>query len=306
VAVDASGNVVVTGDTSSGGWVSGGFDTSYIGNANAFVAKLSPSGAHIWSTYLAASSNEWGEGVAVDASGNAVVTGYTDSSGWVSGGFDTSYNGGSYDAFVAKVTEGRTLTIKSSPVPGVQISGDMPGTTDYTAKYDLEQTVSLAAPSTVAIAGKHYNFMKWTLDGIDQPDNPISITMGADHAAVAEYDVCAWTLSVQSFPIGGAAITGDASGTTPFTSGCTDGDSVQLSAPATIAVDGKAWYFAYWLIGTAAQTRYRRDVYIIVSDDTTATAVYDPTIRGDVNGDCKVNVLDLIDARNRLGSMCSQ
>jgi len=69
------------------------------------VAKLSPSGEHLWSTYLGGSGDDRGFGVALDASGNVVVTGITQSSGWVSGGFDTSYNGGIYDAFVARVAD---------------------------------------------------------------------------------------------------------------------------------------------------------------------------------------------------------
>jgi len=95
----ASGNVVVTGETHSSGWVSGGFDNTYNGGStDAFVAKLSPAGAHLWSTYLGGSGSDYGYGVAVDAFGNVLVTGQTWSGGWVSGGFDTSYNGGGYDA----------------------------------------------------------------------------------------------------------------------------------------------------------------------------------------------------------------
>jgi len=103
VAVDASGNVVVTGYTQSHGWVYDGFDTSFNGNVDAFLAKLSPSGAHLWSTYLGGNHDDYGRGVAVDASGNVLVTGLTLSSGWVSGGFDTGLTGYD-DAFVAKIS----------------------------------------------------------------------------------------------------------------------------------------------------------------------------------------------------------
>ncbi|HUU81925.1 MAG TPA: CARDB domain-containing protein, partial [Phycisphaerae bacterium] len=82
---------------------SGGFDTSYDGNEDAFVAKLSPTGGHIWSTYLGGSGGDSGDGIAMDASGGVYVTGDTNSAGWTSGGFDTTYNGGG-DAFVAKIT----------------------------------------------------------------------------------------------------------------------------------------------------------------------------------------------------------
>ncbi len=94
IAVDAVGNALVTGSTRSPGWVSGGFDTSHNGDGDAFVAKLSPTGGHLWSTYLGGSSVDTGRGIAVDAAGNALVIGWTKSPGWVSGGFDTSHNGG--------------------------------------------------------------------------------------------------------------------------------------------------------------------------------------------------------------------
>ena len=105
IAVDGWGNVLVTGYTGSPDWTSGGFDTSYNGTQDAFVAKLSGSGGHLWSTYLCGSDYDGGNGIAVDGSGNVLVTGYTGSPGWTSGGFDTSYNGGEWgDAFVAKLS----------------------------------------------------------------------------------------------------------------------------------------------------------------------------------------------------------
>jgi len=104
MATDAAGNVFVTGGTYSSGWVLGGFDTSHNGGPDAFVAKLSAGGGHLWSTYLGGSEDDFGYGVATDVAGNVFVTGVTDAAGWVSGGFDTSYNGGFLDAFVAKLS----------------------------------------------------------------------------------------------------------------------------------------------------------------------------------------------------------
>ena len=103
IATDAAGNVLVTGYTMSSGWASGGFDTTHNGVQDAFVAKLSATGAHLWSTYMGGSSSDWGRGIATDATGNVLVMGDTYSSGWVSGGFDTSFNG-IRDAFVVKLS----------------------------------------------------------------------------------------------------------------------------------------------------------------------------------------------------------
>ncbi len=86
----------------SSGWVSGGFDESHNGAGDAFVAKLTAEGAHAWSTYLGGSDFDEGSGIALDGDGGVYVTGETYSSGWVSGGFDETHNGG-YDGFVVKI-----------------------------------------------------------------------------------------------------------------------------------------------------------------------------------------------------------
>ena len=102
IAVDSSDNVLVTGHTNSTGWVSGGWDTNYNNGDDAFVAKLSPGGGHLWSSYLGGSDDDYGYDIAADSFGNLLVTGYTESEGWVSGGWDTTYDGYS-NAFVAKI-----------------------------------------------------------------------------------------------------------------------------------------------------------------------------------------------------------
>jgi hypothetical protein len=58
-----------------------------------------------YSTYLGGSGNDYGTGIAVDGSGNAYVTGYSVSTNFptTAGTFDTSYAGGTYDAFVTKL-----------------------------------------------------------------------------------------------------------------------------------------------------------------------------------------------------------
>ncbi|MCL5270444.1 MAG: hypothetical protein M1457_07830 [bacterium] len=103
-ALDGAGHVYVTGRTTSPGWVSGGADTEWNGAADIFVAKMSPGGTHLWSTYLGGAGDDEGLAIAVsDARSCLFVTGRTHSAGWVSGGFYPSYNGGD-DAFLVRLS----------------------------------------------------------------------------------------------------------------------------------------------------------------------------------------------------------
>jgi pimeloyl-ACP methyl ester carboxylesterase len=109
IAVDADGNAYVTGGTLSSDFPAVvGPDTSYNGSRDAFVAKVNRSGtALLYAGFLGGSDRDWGSSIAVDAAGNAYVTGYTGSRNFPTrAGPDTSYNGGDYDAFVVKVGAG--------------------------------------------------------------------------------------------------------------------------------------------------------------------------------------------------------
>jgi hypothetical protein len=86
VAVDSAGNAYVTGITSSTNFpmTSGAFQTTYGGgNNDAFVSKIDPtqSGADslVYSTYLGGGDDDEGAAIAVDAAGDAYVTGFTSS-----------------------------------------------------------------------------------------------------------------------------------------------------------------------------------------------------------------------------------
>jgi hypothetical protein len=117
IAVDGSGNAYVTGRTDSTQTtfpIIGGLDPTYNLNVDAFVAKVDVSGATLlYCGYIGGSGAEYGDGIAVDSSGNAFVTGNTKSTQTtfpVLYGPDLTYNGGIHDAFVAKVNaSGATL-----------------------------------------------------------------------------------------------------------------------------------------------------------------------------------------------------
>src|SRR5690606_26050069 len=109
ITVDADGNAWVTGSTHSAGWTTNGFDTTYNGDGDAWVTKINGNGTLAWSSYLGGEGWDYGLGVAIDAAGNAWVVGGTDEGGWASGGFDTTYDGGENDGFLAKINADGTL-----------------------------------------------------------------------------------------------------------------------------------------------------------------------------------------------------
>lgn len=118
VAVDPTGNAFVTGETSGAGFptTAGAFDTSHNGGADAFVAKVNPTGSSLlYSTFLGGSSDESGLGIAIDPTGTAYVTGRTASAVFptTAGAFDTTL-GGTRDAFVTKLAPtGASLVVST-------------------------------------------------------------------------------------------------------------------------------------------------------------------------------------------------
>lgn len=107
MAVDGSGSVYVTGYTESSDFPTtlGVYDITHNGYDDAFVVKLNPTGSALtYATFLGGSNSDYGYDIAADESGNAYVTGYTESSNFptTAGALDRTYNGDS-DAFIAKL-----------------------------------------------------------------------------------------------------------------------------------------------------------------------------------------------------------
>ena len=82
IAVDAAGNAYVVGQTRSANFPTANpIQAALGGGSDAFVAKLNPLGTGlIYSTYLGGKNDDEGSAIAVDSSGNAYVTGSTQSS----------------------------------------------------------------------------------------------------------------------------------------------------------------------------------------------------------------------------------
>ena len=128
-ALDASDDVYVTGKTSSPSFptTAGAFQTKCGtdgtcngGLLDAFVTEINSAGSkYVFSTFLGGSSNDLGDGIAVDTTG-VYVTGQTESSDFPApaGGFQPAFGGGSNDAFVTKLNPVGSERLYSSYLGG--------------------------------------------------------------------------------------------------------------------------------------------------------------------------------------------
>lgn len=193
IAVDADGNTYVTGETLSVGSIP---FQSNLGNAtcaacrNIFVAKYDPSGATLlYTAYLGGNKTSRGRGIAVDANGNAYITGLTAASDFptISGSrplqvskadilgdvyaetYLGSYTG---DAFVAKLNASGSALLYSTYFGGGYYDEAFGIAVDATGNaYVTGQTASFNFPLKAAIQdykGAYDAFIaKFNADGSD-------------------------------------------------------------------------------------------------------------------------------------------
>jgi hypothetical protein len=146
VSLDASDNAVVSGYTWSTNFPAtpGAYDTTSSAATmygDVFIAKISASGdSLLWSTFLGGSDDEEGYWLALDASDNPVVTGFTWSSDFptTGGACDTSYND-SCDVFVTKLAASGSTLVWSTLIGG--------------GKYDRGDWVAVAESGDILVTG---------------------------------------------------------------------------------------------------------------------------------------------------------
>lgn len=165
IAVDAAGNAYVGGISQTPDFptTAGAFDRTWHGGgpdvpSDGVVFKLDPSGGLAYSTFLGGGDYDAPGAIAVDAGGNAYVTGRTWSSNFPTtpGAFQPGY-GADGDAFVTKFNASGSALVYSTFLGGLARDWGMGIAVDPAGNaYVGGQTMSTNFPTTSGAARAHY------------------------------------------------------------------------------------------------------------------------------------------------------
>ncbi|KAA3605889.1 MAG: hypothetical protein DWQ06_03220, partial [Calditrichaeota bacterium] len=125
IDVNDNGEAFIIGLTASSGFptTAGSYQTSNNGGSwDIFVTKITNDGSSLgYSTFLGDSGDDRGFGIILDGTGDALLTGITNSLNFpMQNAFDNSYNG-NYDIFVSKISSDGSMLIYSTFLGGSEI-----------------------------------------------------------------------------------------------------------------------------------------------------------------------------------------
>ena len=193
IAIDSTGsNVYVAGQTSSNNFpLLSPAQPAFGGSFDAFIAKISSTGAKVYATYLGGTGDDRGTGIAVNNAGAAYVTGFTSSTNFPTVTPLQVANGGGFDAFVAKLNpagnaflystylggsanESNTSTVTSTNPIALDASSNA-----YITGFTSSTNFPLAAPLQPANGGNQDAFVAKISDAAPAADYSIIITPGS-------------------------------------------------------------------------------------------------------------------------------
>jgi uncharacterized protein (TIGR03437 family) len=254
IAVDSSGSAYITGVTSSPDFptTAGAFNTKLSNAPNIFAAKLSADGSHLAYSTLIGSGAAVGGGIAVDGSGDAVITGLTRGNFPVTpnayqGALPAGCTGSQFNAGAAFVTrvaaDGKSLvysTYFGGSCPNLNVPAVSPATYGASVAIDTNgnawiagSTLSTDFPATSdALQSK---FGGGIYDGFLARFNPSGSLGYATYLGGAGYDTISAIAIDQS---GNIYLTGESAGLTqPASAGAYQ---AQVSANCPVIAPGSS------------------------------------------------------------------
>jgi hypothetical protein len=265
LAIDSTGNALVTGNTNTGEWTTpGAYDTTANGANDIFVAKINASGSQLlYATCLGGGGNDSAAGIAVDTAGNAYITGGTSSSGWATdGAYDTVLSNTS-EAFAAKLDPSGSNLIYATYLGFSGFSGGAG------IAIDREGNAYVAGATNVdghATPGSYQETYGGNLDGFVAKINaPGTSLIYATYIGGSNADRCT-AIAVDSF--GNAYLTGGTLSANFATSGAFDetpNGNVDIFI-AKLSPSGSSMLYASYLGGTAM------DSAVSIATDTSGNA----------------------------------
>jgi len=126
LAITSNGDVIVAGETTSPDFpgTPGAYEEDHFNYLDIFVSRFSNEGGTlVWSTYIGTSNYDYVNGICLDASDNPIIAGRSASSSYptTAGAYDETYNGGSGDATVTKLSSDGSTLMFSTFVGGSEV-----------------------------------------------------------------------------------------------------------------------------------------------------------------------------------------
>jgi hypothetical protein len=224
IVADEAGNAYLTGSTKTFPDIFTGIGFPIVnafqpmrggGVADAFVTKLTPQGALVYSSYLGGNNDEAGSAIALSPVGVVYVTGTTASQDFpVLNAFQPTPGGGSncdtffgecYDAFITKIADNLTLIVNKSGTGSGTASSAPAGIScgaDCTENYENGTVVTLTATAATGST-----FAGWSGDP-DCTDGVV--TMNASKTCIATFNLLpplTFTLTITKVGTGSGTVT---------------------------------------------------------------------------------------------------